>query len=135
MKMGTPKEAPLILGIPHIYIYIYVYVGYCPQKQSTLGFLIRAIYSHIIFIIHLLLRGGSTQYIYIYIYMHICIVLPTLGPKIYKSYLHWPNWIPRAKSLPMLCSQIVPTLQRHCLSTGSISCSIFLSNSFAIFAK
>ena len=32
-----------------------------PQYQSILGVLIRAIYNHIIVIIQLLLRGGSTQ--------------------------------------------------------------------------
>ena len=31
------------------------------QKQSILGVLLRAIYNHIILIIQLLLRGGSTQ--------------------------------------------------------------------------
>ena len=31
------------------------------QKQSILGVLLRAIYNHIINIIQLLLRGGSTQ--------------------------------------------------------------------------
>ena len=34
-----------------------------PQQQSILGVLLRAIYNHFMFIIQLLLSGGSTQQI------------------------------------------------------------------------
>ena len=43
---------------------IYYNLGTAPtQQQSTLGVLLSAIYNHIILIIQLLLRGGSTQII------------------------------------------------------------------------
>ena len=45
-----------------------IYIGYC--QQTTLGVLLRAIYSHIIVIIQLLLRGDSTQDIHLYVYTY-----------------------------------------------------------------
>ena len=47
---------------PAAVVNITINLGYCPhQPQSILGVLLRAIYSHIVSIIQLLLRGGSTQ--------------------------------------------------------------------------